>query len=1464
MVAGSGSAPPLLRETEDFQRWMKLVKVWSRGTSINVEKHASVVIMNLTGKYQDVALEMEEGELTGQDGLKNLLKRLEEVFMGDSKDLAYEQYVKFEKIKREETETVTDYIIRFEKVNKDMKGINLNMDDSILALKLLSSCNLTGNERKMILTACTTTTFENVKSALKRILGSSVRLKESDIGAGIKEECFFTRRGWNNRSNYRGNRGRANYQNYRNQDPTRRGNTNERDRFGNIRKCMRCGSIYHLARDCYAVIKPKSKRVYFSEQDEEYHYEQDEEYQREQDDDYRSELDEELSDMLDNAEMVLFMDVKENFTYSEAFIVESMGQAIVDTACAKTCCGEEWYKDFKKNCNEDIKEQPSSALLKFGSATPVTSLKSALLPVQFGGKEVKLSCEVLPVRIPLLLSNDVLAKVNTLIDVKNQQISMFGEDIPVQKTSNGHFVINITRNIETNDQIYETEENVVLQNVVLTMTEEEVLDEKSLLKLHKQFGHCSYESLARLMRSADKATKETLESIQKVISSCKICNLYKKTPPRPKVCLPRASRVNESVGVDLHQIEDKYMLHMIDEFSRFSVAVVMNTKKSVEFIDKFIKNWIRYFGYPKKLFSDNGGEFNSHLVREFGETFNIKILTTAAYSPWSNGLVERHNGIISLMLKKMRESFPDKDLDTLMAFACAAKNSLLNKDGYSPNQIVYGSNTNLPSVLDNKLSALEQNQSSPNFTDHIKMIFDARKQFITAESSAKIMAALKRPTVTFRRQVNTGDLVYYKAPKIQKWKGPLRVIGTDNSIVFLRNGGEVLRVHRTRVAPCNESHDETQEIPHIEQQNNTKENSDILRPPMLLEEHTNNSNEEGVEEPVVEVRNETGENTENVQPEIDDLTEGDMETNEEEEHDEEEEDPNPAKEKPVSLKKGDIVQFRDLDDEVIQAKVTSRAGKVTGKFLNWYNLQDLNSNAIFFEDITKLNQLQLLEKGSVTATQNTEIYLTADFFKDAKQKELQNWKDNKVYKEIDRDKAQSKILETTWVCNVKDNQPKARLVVRGYQEDTSEISKESPTCNKESVRILMLIVSTKEWKLHALDIKSAFLQGATFVRKVYITPPIEAEISLEKVWQLLRCVYGLADASLNWYNTLKALFLDLGGTIGIDPGVFFWSHDGQLIGVLSIHVDDIMYAGTMEFLKNVMDQVKSSFHIRLQETECFKFLGINITQNNKSIKIDQNTFVDNLEITPLELNGRDLSDPQSTEEFGTFQANVGKILWVCNQTRPDVNFETCILGSSMQEAKLSDYKKCIKVLRNLKNNDNSLVIRSIGDLKSIKLILYSDASLNNLQKGGSQGGYLIFVTGANQLATLLTWSSKRLKRVVRSTIESETLALAEGLEHCIYITRIFKLLLNLEAIEIECRCDNKSLCTAVHSEREVHNKRLALEIYNLKHLISNENVTIRWIKKDIQLADILTKAGVSNDYLMSVLRTGDIDIIEES
>ena len=88
------------------------------------------------------------------------------------------------------------------------------------------------------------------------------------------------------------------------------------------------------------------------------------------------------------------------------------------------------------------------------------------------------------------------------------------------------------------------------------------------------------------------------------------------------------------------------------------------------------------------------------------EKLDIETSTTPGEAPFSNGIVERNNKILyESMMITMEDS--KCGMSTTLAWAVSAKNSLHNVNGYSPNQLVFGVNVTLPSVLTDKPPALD-------------------------------------------------------------------------------------------------------------------------------------------------------------------------------------------------------------------------------------------------------------------------------------------------------------------------------------------------------------------------------------------------------------------------------------------------------------------------------------------------------------------------------------------------------------------------------------------------------------------------------------------------------------------------------------------------------------------------------------------------------------------------------------
>ena len=105
-------------------------------------------------------------------------------------------------------------------------------------------------------------------------------------------------------------------------------------------------------------------------------------------------------------------------------------------------------------------------------------------------------------------------------------------------------------------------------------------------------------------------------------------------------------------------------------------------------------------------------------------------------------------------------------------WATHAKNSLINVFGFSPYQLVFGHNPNIPGNQENKLPALTSTTSYQIVADHLNSLYKAREAYIQAENSDRIRRALiGRIFNGTHQKFCVGDRVYYKRAD-GSWHGP--------------------------------------------------------------------------------------------------------------------------------------------------------------------------------------------------------------------------------------------------------------------------------------------------------------------------------------------------------------------------------------------------------------------------------------------------------------------------------------------------------------------------------------------------------------------------------------------------------------------------------------------------------------------------------------------------------------------
>ena len=118
---------------------------------------------------------------------------------------------------------------------------------------------------------------------------------------------------------------------------------------------------------------------------------------------------------------------------------------------------------------------------------------------------------------------------------------------------------------------------------------------------------------------------------------------------------------------------------------------------------------------------------------------------------------------------------------------------------------------------------------------------------------------------------------------------------------------------------------------------------------------------------------------------------------------------------------------------------------------------------------------------------------------DAKKAELQSYFANKVWEFEDPKPGDSaRTISARWVLTFKQDPPgstpraKARLVLRGFQDpDMGSIETSSPTAARQAKFVLLALAPVMSWTLYAGDVKTAFLSGSTFARRILVRLPAD-------------------------------------------------------------------------------------------------------------------------------------------------------------------------------------------------------------------------------------------------------------------------------------------------------------------------------------------------------------------------------------
>ncbi|GJY46435.1 putative ribonuclease H-like domain-containing protein [Tanacetum coccineum] len=121
----------------------------------------------------------------------------------------------------------------------------------------------------------------------------------------------------------------------------------------------------------------------------------------------------------------------------------------------------------------------------------------------------------------------------------------------------------------------------------------------------------------------------------------------------------------------------------------------------------------------------------------------------------------------------------------------------------------------------------------------------------------------------------------------------------------------------------------------------------------------------------------------------------------------------------------------------------------------------------------------------------------------------------------------------------------------------------APVARLEAIRIFLAFASYMGFIVYQMDVKSAFLYGK-IDEEVYVSQPpgfLDPKYP-QKVYKVVKALYGLHQAPRAWYATLSTFLLKNGYRRGTIDKTLFLKKDKHDIILVQVYVDDIIFGST--------------------------------------------------------------------------------------------------------------------------------------------------------------------------------------------------------------------------------------------------------------------------------------------------------------
>ncbi|GJU04190.1 ribonuclease H-like domain-containing protein [Tanacetum coccineum] len=381
---------------------------------------------------------------------------------------------------------------------------------------------------------------------------------------------------------------------------------------------------------------------------------------------------------------------------------------------------------------------------------------------------------------------------------------------------------------------------------------------------------------------------------------------------------------------------------------------------------------------------------------------------------------------------------------------------------------------------------------------------------------------------------------------------------------------------------------------------------------------------------------------------------------------------------------------------------------------------------------------------------------------------------------------------------------KARLVANGSNQQHGDDFDEtfSPVVKPATIRTVLSLAVSRQWPIHQLDVKNAFLNG-DLSKTVYMHQPP-----------------GFVDSH--------------------------YLNHGSQVAYLLIYVDDIILTASSPVL---LQQIVDSLHKEFDMTDLGAlnyFLGISVVRHPTGLFLSQKKYARQLlerahmvncnpSRTPIDTDSKLGPDGVPVQDPTLYRSLAGGLQYL-TFTRPDLSYavqQVCLYMHDPREPHFAALKRILRYVQGTLELGLQLYASA-----TTSLVGYTDADWAGCPSTRrSTSGYCVFL-GDN----LLSWSAKRQHTISRSSAEAEYRGVANVVAETAWIRNLLRELHSPLLTATLVYCDNVSaVYMSANPVQHQRTKHIEIDIHFVRDMVKAGHVRVLHVPSRFQYADIFTK-----------------------